>query len=73
MESQRFDVIVVDPLTYSLLGPSYPFGEENNAWVQKIMKHILCNYREETVFPEDRIAILVPQQGDRQCPIAGAN
>ena len=68
MENQRFAVIVVDPLNYRLLGKAYPFGEENNAWVQKIMKHILCNYREEVVFPEDEIALYVPQEGERQCP-----
>ncbi len=68
MENQRFAVIVVDPLNYRLLGKAYPFGEENNAWVQKIMKQILCNYREEVVFPEDEIALYVPQEGERQCP-----
>jgi hypothetical protein len=68
MENQRFAMIVVDPLNYRLLGKAYPFGEENNAWVQKIMKQILCNYREEVVFPEDEIALYVPQQGERQCP-----
>jgi hypothetical protein len=68
MERQRFAAIVVDPLTYRLLGRKYVFGEENNAWVRNIMKPILCNYREEQVFPADQIAIYVPQQGARQCP-----
>jgi hypothetical protein len=44
------------------------FGEENNAWVQRVMKHILCNYREDNVFPEDQIAVYVPQENLRQCP-----
>jgi hypothetical protein len=68
MESQRFAAIVVDPLSYRLLGKNYVFGEENNAWVRRVMKHILCNYREDVVFPADQIAIYVPQQGARQCP-----
>jgi hypothetical protein len=68
MENQRFDAIVVDPLSYRLLGRKYPFGEENNAWVQRVMKHILCNYQEAVVFPEDQIAVYVPQHGERQCP-----
>jgi hypothetical protein len=68
MESQRFAAIVVDPLSYRLLGKNYVFGEENNAWVRRVMKHILCNYREDAVFPADQIAIYVPQQGTRQCP-----
>jgi hypothetical protein len=68
MERQRFAAIVVDPLAYRLLGKNYVFGEENNAWVRRVMKHILCNYQEEAVFPMDQIAIYIPQQGERQCP-----
>jgi hypothetical protein len=68
MENRRFDAIVVDPLAYRLLGKNYAFGEENNAWVQRVMKHILCNYREEVVFPADQIAIYVLQEGTHQCP-----
>ena len=68
MESQRFAAIVVDPLSYRLLGKNYAFGEENNAWVRRVMKHILCNYQEDVVFPADQIAIYVPQEGTRQCP-----
>lgn len=68
MQNQRFAMIVVDPLKYRLLGKNYPFGEENNVWVSRAMRHILCNYREETVFPEDEIALYVPQTGERTCP-----
>ena len=68
MESQRFAAIVVDPLSYKLLGKNYAFGEENNAWVRHVMKPILCNYQEDTIFPQDQIAIYVPQAGERKCP-----
>jgi hypothetical protein len=68
MERQRFDLIVVDPLHYVLLGDKYSFGEENNVWVTRVMVHILCNYRVETAFPEDSISLYVPQEGERQCP-----
>jgi len=68
MESQRFEMIVVDPLRYRLLGRKYPFGEENNAWVHRVMKPILCNYREVAIFMEDQVAIYVPQDGERVCP-----
>jgi hypothetical protein len=68
MESQRCAVIVVDPLSYRLLGRNYAFGEENNAWVRRVMKPILCNYQEDAIFPADQIAIYVPQKGTRQCP-----
>jgi hypothetical protein len=68
MQNQRFAIIVVDPLNYRLLGRNYPFGEENNVWVSRVMKHILCNYRVEVVYAEDDIALYVPQTGERKCP-----
>ncbi len=68
MENQRFALIVVDPLNYNLLARNRSFSEENNAWVKRVMKYILCNYREETAFPDDEIALYVPQEGQRQCP-----
>jgi hypothetical protein len=68
MENQRFSFIIVDPLKYRLLGPKYFMGEENNAWVRRVMKHILCNYQEDAIYPEDQIAVYIPQQGERTCP-----
>jgi hypothetical protein len=68
MEEQRFALIVVDPLKYNVLSKNRSFAEENNVWVTRIMRHILCNYREEAVFPADEIALYVPQEGERQCP-----
>ena len=68
MQNQRFDLIIVDPLNYNLLTRRKGFSEENNVWVRRVMKDILCNYREEAVFPEDEIALYVPQEGTRQCP-----
>jgi hypothetical protein len=68
MDNQRFVMIVVDPLNFRLLGKNYAFGEENNAWAQRAMKPILCNYQEALIFPEDQVAIYTPQEGERQCP-----
>ncbi len=68
MEHQRFALIVVDPLNYNVLSKNRSFAEENNVWVLRIMKSILCNYREEAVFPADEIALYMPQEGARQCP-----
>ena len=68
MEDQRFALIVVDPLNYNVLSKTRSFAEENNVWVTRIMRHILCNYREEAVFPADELALYVPQEGERQCP-----
>jgi flagellar biosynthesis protein FliQ len=68
MESQRFDLIVVDPLTFKILARRRAFSEENNVWVRGIMRPILCNYRLEESFLEDEVALYVPQEGERVCP-----
>jgi hypothetical protein len=68
MQDQRFALIVVDPLNYNVLSRQRSFAEENNVWVTRIMKHILCNYREEVAFPAEEIALYVPQAGERRCP-----
>lgn len=68
MESQRFDLIVVDPLTFKILARRRAFSEENNVWVRGIMRPILCNYRLEESFPQDGVALYTPQEGERVCP-----
>jgi hypothetical protein len=68
MENQRFALIVVDPLRFLKFSRNRSFAEENNAWVTRVAKHILCNYKEDAIFPEDQIALYVPQEGKQQCP-----
>lgn len=68
MEAQRFALIVVDPLNFHLMTRNRSFADENNVWVRRVMKHILCNYRPEAIFAEEEIALYVPQEGARQCP-----
>ncbi len=68
MVAQRFDLIIVDPLTFKILARRRAFSEENNVWVRGIMRPILCNYRLEVSFPEDEVALYVPQEGERVCP-----
>jgi hypothetical protein len=66
--SQRFAVIVVDPLRFNYLGSNYAMGEENNAWVRRVVRPVLCWYREDETFPADRVVIYVPREEGRQCP-----
>jgi len=67
IRAQRFAMIVVDPLTANMLGSDYAMGEENNAWVRFAARQILCNYRAEQTFADDRIVIYVPQESPA-CP-----
>ncbi|PKN93362.1 MAG: hypothetical protein CVU44_10775 [Chloroflexi bacterium HGW-Chloroflexi-6] len=66
--SQRFSAIIVDPLKFNLLGSDYAMGEENNAWARRVVKPVLCWYREDETFPADRVVIYVPREEGRQCP-----
>ncbi len=66
--NQRFALIVVDPLNDTIMRRDRVFPEENNVWVRRVVRTILCNYREEAVYPVHEIALYVPQEGERQCP-----
>ena len=66
--NQRFALIVVDPLSDTIMRRDRVFAEENNVWVRRVVRTILCNYREEAVYPLHEIALYVPQEGERQCP-----
>jgi len=68
MQNQRFALIVVDPLKFKLLGSSYPMGEENNVWVRRVIRPILCNYELAVSYPQFNLALYIPQGGTRQCP-----
>jgi hypothetical protein len=65
--NQRFDLIIVDPLNDTIMRRTRGFSDENNAWVRRVVVHILCNYRAEVVYPLHEIALYVPQEGERQC------
>jgi hypothetical protein len=68
LQKHRFAAIVVDPLRYNFVGDEEAMGAENNAWTRYIVKNILCFYREGPSYPDDHIAIYVPQTGAQQCP-----
>jgi hypothetical protein len=68
LEKHRFAAIVVDPLHINLVAEQDAMGPENNAWNRFVARRILCNYTQAAIFPDDHIAIYVPQVGAQQCP-----
>ncbi len=66
--NQRFAMIVVDPLNDTIMRRDRVFSDENNVWVRRVVRTILCYYREEAVYPAHEIALYVPQEGERRCP-----
>ncbi len=44
IKDQRFAMIVSEPLTTQYQGRNHSFGEENDAWVERISEPVLCYY-----------------------------
>ncbi len=68
LKQHRFAAIVVDELQTYMADDEESMGAENNAWTRYVAKRILCNYRLESLFVADRVAIYAPQTGAQQCP-----
>jgi hypothetical protein len=45
ISSQRYSMIVSEPLVIQYQGRNHSFGEENDAWVQRVSEPVLCYYQ----------------------------
>jgi len=69
LQQHRFAAIVVDePLSSNIVGDGESMGAENDAWTRYVAKRILCTYQRAEFFPDDHIAVYVPQEGAAHCP-----
>jgi hypothetical protein len=68
LESHRFALIVSDPLTSAIKDRDYRFNEENNVWVKRVSRLILCYYTPVLTMPKTRIQLLVPNSQGGECP-----
>ena len=60
--SQRFRLIVSEPLVIQFQGSSHSFGEENDAWVTNVSEPVLCYYEPSTTFESVNVVLYVPRQ-----------
>ena len=61
LDSQRFDLIVTDPLFLRMKKPvKDALAEENNLYVTQVTRPMLCNYEVEEYYPEIQVQLLVP-------------
>jgi hypothetical protein len=67
LAAKRFSLIISEPLRAPVQDSSYQFGEENNAWVQWVVRPVLCYYDEIETFRRPQIQLLVPKQGEVDC------
>ncbi len=67
LAAQRFSLIISEPLRAPVKDSSYEFGEENNAWVEWVVRPVLCYYEEIGTYRSAQIQLLVPKQGEIDC------
>lgn len=65
--TQRFSLIVTEPLRTPVKDSTYEFGEENNAWVKWVSIPVLCYYREIQTYKEVNVQLLVPNPMPEDC------
>ncbi len=61
LASQRFSLIVTEPLYTSFQEEKYNFGNENNAWVRWVSIPLLCYYEPVHTISDVTLQFLVPK------------
>ncbi len=62
VSSQRYAMIVSDPLTTNFQGPHHSFGEENDAWVKNVSEPVLCYYEPTITLDSVGVVLYTPRQ-----------
>jgi hypothetical protein len=68
LSSQKFALIVSEPLSTRYKGRAKSFGEENDAWVKNVSEAVLCYYEPFRTFRDLRIQLLKPRSEPGACP-----
>ncbi len=61
ISSQRYRMIVSEPLVIQYQGRSHSFGEENDAWVKRVSEPILCYYQPAIKLDSVGVVIYTPR------------
>ena len=67
LASQRFTLIVSNPLHMRIQSETDDFSEENNAWVRWVSTPILCFYEPSVTLRKVTVQLLVPRQEVLDC------
>jgi hypothetical protein len=67
LASQRFSLIITNPLNRRLDKTEGHFSEENNAWVKWVTTPLLCYYESLDRLKRVDIELLVPRQDISSC------
>ncbi len=61
ISSQRFAMIVSEPLVIQWQGRNHSFGEENDAWVRGVSEPVLCYYRPSITLDSVGLVLYTPR------------
>lgn len=68
IQTQRFSILVNEPLNLSKKSSKIKFGEEHNAWLGRISRKIFCYYKSENKFNLGvNIELLIPRMNKNFC------
>jgi len=67
LASQRFLLIISNPLHMHIQTDTDDFGEENNAWVKWVSTPVLCYYEPLVTLKKVTVQLLVPRQDISAC------
>ncbi len=68
IRSQRFSLIISDPLRLRKKGTTAHFGDENDYWVDEVASPILCYYEPKKLLRTANIRWYVPRAEPSPCP-----
>jgi hypothetical protein len=67
LASQRFSLIITNPLHERIQTEEDSFGEENNAWVEWVSTPVLCFYEPLDTLRKVRVQLLIPKEDISAC------
>ncbi|MFO3795799.1 MAG: hypothetical protein ACK8QZ_00735, partial [Anaerolineales bacterium] len=67
LAAHRFSLIISGPVYTPIKDTTYPFAEENNAWVIWVSRPLLCYYTPIETFPDMRLQLLIPNPEAGDC------
>jgi hypothetical protein len=67
IHQHRFDIIVTDINTLGHRPRDYPFGEENNLWVDKVLQTLFCEYQPDIILENAGVQMMLPRIKPLNC------
>ncbi len=69
LKAHRFQLIVSEPLSRTQKGSEEMFGAENDVWVQRVVRYVLCYYEPVKTIRPVQVQLLAPKQEvNSKCP-----